>query len=100
MEGENPITRLLKWLESIPTLYRRHKRKQVIREAFARARPMRWLSLGLLTRELGLDDQDKDDLDETAGLLASLHAHPDKKPESRDKPRQQQLWTLGSAVDK
>jgi hypothetical protein len=100
-----PVDRVLGWLEYIPRLIQRQKRKKILLDAFEGANPEhRWLTLGLLTRRLGLNDQKNRDLNETASLLVSLPnpgpARPDTKGENRSKPRQQQLWGLTTVVGK
>ena len=104
VELGRPIDRILGWLEYIPRLLRRRKRKQRILELFEQSLPLKWLTLGLAARHIGLDDQRDRDLSETAKLLAVLPqpgpARPDRSDANRNKQRREQLWGLEGTVGK
>src|ERR1700748_2136230 len=84
VDVSKPIDRLLSWVEHVVPAWRRHKqRKEPLK--IIESSGNTWLTLGLLTRSLGLNDQADSNLDLTAQLLATLPApgpaRPDRKPE-------------------
>ncbi len=98
-----PIDRILHWMEAIPGLLRRRKRMNRLLEVFD-ASHHRWLTLGLLAEQIGLNPAKEADLEATASLLSALGppgpGRPDRSTKSRGKPRREQLWGLTAVVGK
>ena len=101
LDVQKPIDRVLSWLEHVVPAWRRYRQRRELLKIFESSGKS-WLTLGLLTRSLGLNDQEESNLDSTAHLLVTLPApgpaRPDQKPENRNKPRSQQLRGLADRV--
>jgi hypothetical protein len=102
-----PIDRVLGWFESAFKANSRRmasdrQRVRLLQEFDTAG--FRWLTLGRLAGALGLDPEDKSDLETTRKLLVTLPApgpaRKDTTPANRGKPEAEQLWGLASVVDK
>jgi hypothetical protein len=96
-----PVNRILSWLEHVVPVMQRRRQRAALLKVFEKSKND-WLTRGLLTRELGLNDREEMNLDATAKLLATLPtpgpARPDRSPKNRNTPRAQQLWGLTERV--
>jgi hypothetical protein len=98
-EVTKPLDRVLKWIEegakSIVGARQGRRRVQHLRTRFDTAYETgahKWLTLELLTSELGFNPASTNDLDRTASLLVRVPARPDRSPANRERARLKQLW--------
>jgi hypothetical protein len=96
-----PINTVLGWIEAgvkwVPRASQRRGRTRLLNDRLEQAytdQEFQWLSLGSLTKVLGLDSESAGDLQLTAELLMTLPARPSRSSAEKNKPRQQHMWGL------